>query len=135
MNYNKQQVCIKWSMKINFDKSKVLTPFVDNILLQGEHIENVNNFIYLEVLCPMSKKKLNEGYHWLQKSVWSNKILLDSTYCHLCISSQTLAVADEKKFLVLKMQYLRSILGVSRLSRIRNIKIRSKWHWEDYSWC
>ena len=39
---------MKRGMKIYFDKCIVLTRFADNILIQGEHNENVNNFVYLE---------------------------------------------------------------------------------------
>ena len=41
-------------------------------------------------------------------------------------ASETLALtaADEKKLLIFEIQCLRSVLGVSRLNRIRNIEIR-----------
>ena len=42
-----QQACLKWGMKISFDKCKVLTSPNDNIVIHGELLENINNFIYL----------------------------------------------------------------------------------------
>ena len=42
--YELQQAWMKWFMNINFDKYIVLTPSVDNILIQREYIENVSNF-------------------------------------------------------------------------------------------
>ena len=41
--YELQQAWMKWFMNINFDKYIVLTPSVDNILIQREYIENVSN--------------------------------------------------------------------------------------------
>ena len=41
--YELQQDWMKWFMNINFDKYIVLTPSVDNILIQREYIENVSN--------------------------------------------------------------------------------------------
>ena len=55
-----QQACLKWGMKINFDKCKVLTPSNSNIMIQGELLENVNNFVYLGSSVPMSPKTLKE---------------------------------------------------------------------------
>ena len=49
---------------------------------------------------------------------------LDTTNHYLCIRNWALTVSDEKKLLVFEMQCLRSILGVSRLNRIRNEEIR-----------
>ena len=53
-----QQACLKWGMKINFDKCKVLTPSNDNIVIHGELLENVNNFIYLGSSIPDTTKDI-----------------------------------------------------------------------------
>ena len=71
----------------------------------------------------------------LRKSVWSNRDILlrlkVRLYRALILPIPTytaetwaLTVADEKKLLVFEMQYLRSILGVSRVNKIRNEEIR-----------
>ena len=53
-----QQACLKWGMKINFDKCKVLTPSNSNIMIQGELLENVNNFVYLGSSVPSVTKDI-----------------------------------------------------------------------------
>ena len=53
-----QQACLKWGMKINFDKCKVLTLSNDNIVIHGELLENVNNFIYLGSSVPDTTKDI-----------------------------------------------------------------------------
>ena len=137
-----QQSCLKWGMKINFDKCKVLTPLNDNILIQGELLENVNNFVYLGSSVPDTTKDIERrialaltAFGRLRKSIWSNRDILLKLKLRLyralilpiaTYASETWALTntDEKKLLVFEMQCLRSILGVSRLNRIRNEEIR-----------
>ena len=129
-------------MKINFDKCKVLTPSNDNIVIHGELLENVNNFIYLGSSVPDTTKDIERrialaltAFGRLRKSIWSNRDILLKLKLQLyralilpiaTYASETwaLTVSDEKKLLVFEMQCLRSILGVSRLNRIRNEEIR-----------
>ena len=129
-----QQSCLKWGMKINFDKCKVFTPSNDNILIQGELLENVNNFVYLGSSVPDTTKDI-AAFGRLRKSIWSNRDILLKLKLRLyralilpiaTYASETWALTntDEKKLLVFEMQCLRSILGVSRLNRIRNEEIR-----------
>ena len=97
-----QQACLKWGMKINFDKCKVLTPSNDNIVIHGELLENVNNFIYLGSSIPDTTKDIERrialaltAFGRLRKSIWSNRhpvkieIMtlpsLDTTDRYLCI--------------------------------------------------
>lgn len=54
--YELQQAWIKWVMKINFDRCNVLTPCVYSIFTQGEHIENINNLVYLKMFIPYVNK-------------------------------------------------------------------------------
>ena len=70
-------------MNLNFDKCKVLTPSVHNILIQGEHIENINNFVYLGSSVPNVKKDVKgrialalPSFSRLRKLIWSNKDIL-----------------------------------------------------------
>ena len=84
-------------MKINFDKCKVLTSSNDNIVIHGELLENVNNFIYLGSSVPDTTKDIERrialaltAFGRLRKSIWSNRHLvkieimtlpsLDTTY-------------------------------------------------------
>ena len=71
----------------------------------------------------------------LRKSIWSNRDILLKLKLRLyrvlilpiaTYASETWAITvnDENKLLVFEMQCLRSILGVSRLNRIRNEEIR-----------
>ena len=78
-----QQSCLKSGMKINFDKCKVLTPSNDNILIQGELLENVNNFVYLGSSVPDTTKDTETritlaltAFGRLRKSIWSNRDIL-----------------------------------------------------------
>ena len=78
-----QQACLKWSMKINFDKCKVLTPSNDNIVIHGELLENVNNFIYLGSSVPDTTKDIERrialaptAFGRLRKSIWSKRDIL-----------------------------------------------------------
>ena len=137
-----QQSCLKWGMKINFDKCKVLTPSDDNIMIQGELQENVSNFVYLGSSVPDTTKDIERrialaltAFGRLRKSIWSNRDILLKLKLRLyralilpiaTYASETWALTntDEKKLLVFEMQCLRSILGVSRLNRIRNEEIR-----------
>ena len=137
-----QQSCLKWGMKINFDKCKVLTPSNDNILIQGELLENVNNFVYLGSSVPDTTKDIERrialaltAFGRLRKSIWSNRDILLKLKLRLygalilpiaTYASETWALTntDEKKLLVFEMQCLQSILVVSRLNRIRNEEIR-----------
>ena len=97
-----QQSCLKWGMKINFDKRKVLTPSNDNILIQGELLENVNNFVYLGSSVPDTTKDIERrialaltAFGRLRKSISSNRHLvkieiktlpgLDTTNRYLCL--------------------------------------------------
>ena len=75
-----QQACLKWGMKINFDKCKVLTLSNDNIVIHGELLENVNNFIYLGSSVPDTTKDIERrialaltAFGRLRKSIWSNR--------------------------------------------------------------
>ena len=111
-------------------------------MIQGELLENVNNFVYLGSSIPDTTKDIERrialaltSFFRLRKSIWSNRdsllklklrlyralILPIATY-----ASETWALTntDEKKLLVFEMQCLRSILGNSRLNRIRNEEIR-----------
>ena len=128
-------------MKINFDKCKVLTSSNDNIVIHGELLENVNNFIYLGSSVPDTTKDIERrialaltAFGRLRKSIWSNRDILLKLKLRLyralilpiaTYASETwaLTVSDEKKLLVFEMQCLRSIPGVSRFNRIRNEEI------------
>ena len=78
-----QQSCLKWGMKINFDKCKVLTPSNDNIFIQGELLENVNNFVYLGSSLADTTKDIERrialaltAFGRFRKSIWSNRDIL-----------------------------------------------------------
>ena len=129
-------------MKISFDRYKVLTLSNDNIVIHGELLENVNNFVYLGSSVPDTTKDIERrialaltAFGRLRKSICSNRDILLKLKLRLyralilpiaTYASETwaLTVSDEKKLLVFEMQCLRSILGVSRLNRIRNEEIR-----------
>lgn len=66
-----------------FDKCKVLTPFVDNIMIQEENIENISNFVYLGSSIHNINKDIERrvtlallSFGQLRKSIWSKKIIL-----------------------------------------------------------
>ena len=70
-------------MKINFDKRKVLTPSNGNIMIQGELLENVSNFVYLGSSVPSVTKDIERrialalaSFGRLRKSVLSNREIL-----------------------------------------------------------
>ena len=137
-----QQACLKWGMKINFDKCKVLTPSNSNIMIQGELLENVNSFAYLGSSVPNVTKDIERrtalaltSFARLRKSICSNRDILLKLKLRLYWAfilpiatyvSETWAITvnNKNKLLVFEMQCLRSILGVSRLNRIRNEGIR-----------
>ena len=75
-----QQACLKWGMKINFDKCKVLTPSIDNMVIHRELLENVNNFVYHGSSVPDTMKDIERrtdlaltAFGRLRKSIWSSR--------------------------------------------------------------
>ena len=119
-----QQSCLKWGMKKNFDKCKVLTPSNDNILIQGELLENVSNFVYLGSSVPDTTKDIERrialaltAFGRLRKSIWSNRDILLKLKLRLyralilpiaTYASETWALTNtyEKKLLVFETQCL-----------------------------
>ena len=70
-------------MNINFDKCKVLTQSNDNIVIHGELLENINNFIYLGSSVPDTTNDIERrialaltAFGRLRKSIWSNRDIL-----------------------------------------------------------
>ena len=142
MSSQLQSACTKWGMKINTAKCKVLTTAEDQITIQGEHIENVKDFIFLGSSVPNVTNDIDRrivlastSFGRLRKAIWNNRkislqlkmrlfralILPIATYAS---ETWVLTIKDENKLNVFEMRCLRAILGVSRRDRISNANIR-----------
>ena len=73
--------------------------------------------------------RLNEGYRtWgLLKSVLSNRGLGIKAKALYGAEAWSMRSAERRKVNVLEMKYLRSLIGVSRMDRVRNEEVKESW--------
>ena len=135
--------CTKWGMKINGEKTKVLSigEAGDDhlpITLNGQILEAVDSFSYLgSEVHKMGKVEKEVGvrlekaatvYHMWRRKVFCSRILTKDTKMRafrLMVMSETWAVTqhDIRRFKTFQMRCLRNILGLTLLDRRRNIDI------------
>ena len=139
---------LQFGLRINIDKTKVMKSGVQNtslnIKVQDDYLEQVENFVYLGGkinqsgkddtdisrrigLASMAFGKMTKIWR-SREMTWNTKrrvyetiilpVLLYGSECW------TLRKADEDKLLMMEMGWLRVILGVSRLQRLRNEEVR-----------
>ena len=129
-------------MKINIDKCKVLTSSQNHITIQGNDIDNINDFVFLGSSVPNVKTDIDRrialastAFGRLRNSVWNKRNISLKLKMRLfralilpiaIYASETwvLTTKEENKLNVFEMRCLRSIIGVSRRDRIRNVDIR-----------
>ncbi len=139
-----QDACTKWGMEINNGKCKVLTPLQQHITIEGNDIENLNGFVFLGSSVPDVKVDIDRrialastAFGRLRKSIWSKRNinmelkmrLFSALIVPIAIygaETWVLTTKEENKLNVFEMRCLRSILGISRRDRIRNVNIRRR---------
>ena len=136
--------CARWGMRINVDKCKVLSENDGQVYIAGAAVEKVNNFVFLGSVVPGTsgdvKRRValaSSAFGRLRKSVWSRREVslrlkvrifecLINPIAIYASESWTLRAEDNRELLVFEMRCLRSILGVTRLDRLRNDDIRER---------
>ena len=134
--------CRKWGMKINGAKCKVLSPENTPIILDGNEVEHVQNFVFLGSSLPDTSGDVQRrislaatAFGRLRKNIWNcrnisrnlkvrlfNALILPiATYAS---ETWTLKQEDIRLLQSFEMRGLRAILGVSLRDRKSNISIR-----------
>ena len=134
----------RWGMRINVDKCKVLSENDGQVYIAGAAVEKVNDFVFLGSVVPGTsgdvKRRValaSSAFGRLRKSVWSRREVslrlkvrifecLIKPIAIYAPESWTLRAEDNRELLVFEMRCLRSILGVTRLDRLRNDDIRER---------
>ena len=137
-----EEACKKWGMKINGAKCKIISPSENEIVIDGQVVEHVPEFVFLGSLVPDSSADVRRrialaatAFGRLRKSIWNRRsislnlkirlykalILPIATYAS---ETWTVKGEDAHKLEVFEMRCLRAILGVTRLHRIPNEQIR-----------
>ena len=134
--------CRKWGMKINGAKCKIMSPENTPIILDGNEVEHVDNFVFLGSSLPTTsgdvKRRISlaaSAFGRLRTSIWNKRDiplklklrLYNALILPIAIyASETWSLRNEdtRRLLVFEMRCLRAILGVSRKERKTNEFIR-----------
>ncbi|KAK3882552.1 hypothetical protein Pcinc_013084 [Petrolisthes cinctipes] len=137
-----ETACMKWGLKINNKKCKILTDGDDNIRIDGEEVQRVNEFVFLGSMLPFTSKDVNRrialasaAFGRLQRTVWSRRDislklkvrLYKSLILPIAIyagETWTLRAEDTRRLEVFEMRCLRAIMGIRRIQRVTNEHIR-----------
>ena len=139
-----EMACKKWGMKVNASKCNVISDDHECILIDGEAVDKVDEFIFLGSIVPGTTNDIKRrvglaasAFGRLRKTVWNNpdislklkvrlyKALILPIATYAC-ETWTLKKSDEQLLLVFEMRCLRAILRVTRRDRIRNEVIRNR---------
>lgn len=138
-----EEACRKWGMKINADKSKIISPTDRRITIDGQDIEHKDTFIYLGSVVPGTKDDVERrialaasAFGRLKNSVWSRRELSTDLKVRLykalilpiviyASETWTLRAEEARKLEVFEMRCLRTIMGVTLRDRLRNERVRS----------
>ena len=135
--------CMTWGMQINTDKTKILSIGAEeaNISIAGRVLENVSEFRYLDSIVTKSGdvylevvkriQKANRTLCYWKRRVFTNRGFSKNTKLRilghhvmpvLLYGCETWAITqvDIRRLNTFHMRCIRSILGVSRLKKIRN---------------
>ncbi|KAK3888678.1 hypothetical protein Pcinc_007291 [Petrolisthes cinctipes] len=123
-----ETACMKWGLKINNKKCKILTDGDDNIRIDGEEVQRVNEFVFLGSMLPFTSKDVNRrialasaAFGRLQRTVWSRRDislklkvrLYKSLILPIAIyagETWTLRAEDTRRLEVFEMRCLRAIM-------------------------
>jgi hypothetical protein len=130
-------------MKFNGAKCKIISPSDQQILIDGQNVEHVEEFVFLGSVVPDSsadvKRRIalaSAAFGRLREAIWKKKAISNPLKIRLykaliepiatyAAETWTLKAEDSRKLEVFEMRCLRAILGVTRRDRLRNHHIRA----------
>ena len=139
-----ETACLKWGMKINVGKCKIISNDQRDIMIEGSPVEKVREFTFLGSVIPGTESDVKRrimlastAFGRLKDTIWSRKdisrnlkmrlykalILPIATYAS---ETWTLRESEKQSLLTFEMRCLRSILGVNLRQRLRNTIIRQQ---------
>ena len=138
------KACKKWGLKVNQTKCKVLTSETRNITIDGNSVENVDNFVFLGSVVPDTaddvKRRIalaSSAFGRLKEKIWRNRsiplkiktrlyyALIVPIAIYAC-ETWTLRKAESQSLLVFENNCLRSMLGKTLLDRVKIVTLRRK---------
>ena len=137
-----ENACQKWGMKINGAKCKIISPSDQRIVIDGEEVEHVEEFVFLGSVVPNSAKDVirriglaSTAFGRLREAIWKKKSICNALKIRLynalivpiatyASETWTLRSSETRRLEVFEMRCLRAILGVTRRERLRNEHIR-----------
>ena len=122
-----QAACRKWGIKINFSKCKVITSSEKRFILQGEELEAVGKFCFLDSITPSKERYVSR----LRNAIFSNRGISTRLKARSCTANNnlwseawTLRSQEIQSLEMFEMRCRRDIRGVTRADRVQNTKIR-----------
>lgn len=137
-----ETACLKWGLKINSKKCKIMTEGDNTIRIEGEEVQNVGEFVFLGSMLPSTTMDVNRrialassAFGRLRRTVWTRRDISRKLKIRLYKSlilpiaiyageTWTLKAEDARRLEVFEMRCLRAILGVTRRERLTNEYIR-----------
>ena len=131
-----EAACRKFGMKVNADKSKIMSEDIRNISIDGVNLEKVDSFVLLGSQVPSTSKDVRRrialaatAFGNMRETIWTRKdigraiklrlfnalILPIATYA---CETWSLTKEDSRALTVFENNCLRSILGIKRTDRI-----------------
>ena len=128
-------------MKINGAKCKIISPSRESIVIDGQEVEHVEDFVFLGSVVPSSgadvKRRTalaSSAFGRLKKAIWSKwsvSLQLKSRLYRALIlpiatyASETLTLKSEdvRKLDVFERRCLRAILGITRFHKVKNEQV------------
>ena len=129
--------CLKWGMKVNPAKCKIISIDPDDIQIDGKKVDKVDQFVFLGSIVPGTTSEIKRhiglastAFGRLKQRFWSKMNILLPLKIQLYYSlivpiatyaseTWTILAEDERRLLSFEMKCLRTILGVSLRNRHR----------------
>ena len=136
--------CMKWGLKINGDKCKIISPETEDIEINGEPVENVDSFVFLGSSITNTTDDVKRrialacsAFGRLKTNLWNRRGITNALKTRLYFSlilpiaiygseTWTLKAGDCNRLLVFENDCLRSLIGKSRRDRCKLKDIRSQ---------
>ena len=132
-----ENACQKWGMKINGAKCKIISPSDQRIVIDGEEVEHVEEFVFLGSVVPNSAKDVirriglaSTAFGRLREAIWKKKSISNALKIRLynalivpiatyASGTWTLRSSETRRLEVFEMRCLRAILGVTCRERLK----------------
>ena len=118
--------CLKWGMKINVGKCKIISNDQRDIMIEGSPVGQVTELTFLGSVIPGSESDVkrrimlaSSAFGRLKENIWSRKDIGKNLKIRLQSTNITL-MRQRHVLLTFEMRCLRSILGVNLRQRLRN---------------